>query len=417
MTFGAICLVASAFGATANAATASAATAGKCSGTPITFGAILNLVSNNPAVPGNTKAAAPEIAATKAVNRDCTAGVPMKLTVCDSKGDPNTASECARQGVEEKWVGWIGDGVSGAQTFPILSEAGIPEFGGFGFSAPELTSKMWFPYGGNVSNVLSLVTIASFANSPEPAKVSVAVLDSPAAATLTTLFKTGVEKAGGEYTGTVAVPASATDMSQYAAQATGSGANAVATALAGDQYSGMLQQLVQQGEDFEKLAIIGVAGATTQNDIDNLGPAVKGIWGNHYTLVIDRKNPGVKQYVKELKAAKLPVKDSADNKVFIDGSFEAWNFVHLVAELLADAPTKDAATLVEKLNTVGPIQRDGMPTVDFAVNPFADDPLLGLVRITSNEFAATRLDAKGKEVLVTDGFVTIGEEFKPKKVG
>jgi ABC-type branched-subunit amino acid transport system substrate-binding protein len=414
----ATCLLVGVLGASVSAAgVPTANTAGKCSGTPITFGVITVKTSNNPTIPGDPHGGAAPVAAGKALNRDCTLGVPVKISVCDSHADPDAATACAHKGVEEHWVGWEGEGVSGAQTFPILSAAGIPEFGGVGFSPAELTSPLWYPYSGNIYSVLALITTAASANNPDPAKLIVTVLDNPAVATLTSLFKDGLEKAGGEYLGTVAVPASATDMSQYAAQVLSSGANALAPVLAGDQLSGMMQQLVQQGADFEHgLAVIEPSGATTAKDVEQLGASVKGIWNIHSTLVNDKKNPGVRQYIKELKAAKQPTKDTGVYRVYSDFNFEAWSWVHIMGELLADEPTKDAATLVKKLNTIGPIESPGMPTIDFAVNPFASDPLLGSLRIVNDQFAATRLDAKGQEVLVTDGFITIGEKFKAKKL-
>jgi hypothetical protein len=145
--------------------------------------------------------------------------------------------------------------------------------------------------------------------------------------------------------------------------------------------------------------------------------AAKGIWGTHYTLVNDKKDPGRKQYIKELKAAKLTAKDTGSVFVLTDQPFEYWSWMHIMAKLLADAPKKDAATLVQKLNTAGPISSPGMPTVDFSVKPFASDSLLGAFRIFNDQFAATRLNSNGKEQLVTDGFVTIGEKFKAKKLG
>jgi ABC-type branched-subunit amino acid transport system substrate-binding protein len=403
-------------GVSAGAAGASAASAAsKCSGTPIRFGFIGVITSNNPSVPSDTNGASPFLAAQKAVNRDCTAGVPIKVTVCDSHGEPNAATACARQGVDEHWVAWVGDGISGGQTFPILSAAGIPELGGYGFSAVEPTSPLWFPFAGGIYQVLADVAIA--ANAHDPAKASLAIIDNPAIDTITGLFKKQMEAAGGTYGGTIAVPSTATDMSQYAAQALSSGINALAAGLSGDQADGMMQQLVQQGADFEKkFALIGTGGAVTDKDIEQLGAAVKGIWGTHYTLVTDKKNPATKQYIKELKAAKQPVTDHGNVKTLWDQPFENWSWVHIVAKLLADAPTKDAATLVEKLNTGGPISSPGMPTVDFAVNPFASDPFLKAIRVFNPDFAATRTNAKGKEVLVTDGFIPIGSKFTAKKL-
>jgi ABC-type branched-subunit amino acid transport system substrate-binding protein len=405
-----VATAASPAGAVAGAAT-------KCSGDPIVFGVIAPLTVG----PGTTQEALPDgpgpvVAAAKAVTKSCAAGVPVKVTVCDSKSDPNAAAGCARDGVDEGWVGWFNaDTLTAAQSFPILAAAGIPELGGLGLG-PEVASKLWFPIGGAIAAVLTAATLATSATGKEPAKLAVVTLDNPQVKFLLDLLEGQLKALDGQLVTTIAVPTSATDMAQYAAQVLDSGANAVMPVLAQEQATGLYQQLIQQGAKFVDLPVLMVNGSSPSADKtlhDQFGEDVKGIWVAHSTAIIDPKNPGVRQYFKELKAAKQP---KTGLWVQGDPAFAQWGLLHIAAELLADAPTKDAAALVDALNTAGPISKPGLPTVDYSTNPFADNPTLAMLRIFTNEFIASRLQADASEQIVSDGFVTVGEPFKPKKL-
>jgi ABC-type branched-subunit amino acid transport system substrate-binding protein len=391
---------------------AASGAATECSGDPIVFGVIAPLTGGAgetfPDAPG------PVIAAAKAATKDCTAGVPIEVSVCDGKSDPNAAAACARKGVEEGWVAWFNaDPLVAAQTFPILAAAGIPSLGGLG-QGPEIVSKLWFPSGG--LGFLAGATLAASATGNEPAKLAIVALDNPQVGFVLDLFETQLTDLGGEVVSTVTVPTSATDMSPFAAQVIDSGANVLTAVLAQEQALGLYQQLIQQGATFEELNVLAVNGSSPEsNEVlhDQFGSDVKGYWIVHSTQLVDTKNPGSRQYKKELKAAKQPTEGLW---VLGDPAFGQWALAHVAAELLADAPTKDAAALVAALNSAGPITRPGLPTLDYSENPFADDPTLGALRIVSDEFLVTRLKANAKEQIVSDGFETIGEPFKPKKL-
>jgi hypothetical protein len=400
--------------ATGSAASAAPpAAAAKCTGTPVVYGVIAAISPNQTLGAGQPYAASPQEAAAKAVNATCELGVPLKISVCDSKGDLNEAADCARKGVEEGWVAWAGDSITGAQTYPILSAAGIPELGGVGLAPVELLGELWFPYEGNLAGILFLSSIAANANTPDPAALAIPALDNPGVSLINTIFETQMKAVNGTVAAKIAVPATATDMSQYAAQVISSEANSMVPVLTADQYSGMLQQLIQQGTKFTDLAVVQRSNQTSDETKEQLGADLKGIWNSHYTEITNKANPGVKQYFKELKAVKAPTSETALNS---DVAFENWVWVHNVVELLKDSPTKDAATFVQQLTTVGPITQPGFPTVNFGVNPYASDPSLANFTIFNNQFAVTRFNAKLKEVPVTKGFITVGDEFTPKKL-
>jgi ABC-type branched-subunit amino acid transport system substrate-binding protein len=382
-----------------------------CAGTPLKFGVITPLAGNaqtpaSPYVGDGAKAAA------QALTSSCALGLPVQAVVCDTKANPNDAAACGRQMVSEKVVGFIGVDSFGPQWFPITKAAGIPEIGGNGLDSLQVSDPLWFPLAGNIHDALTLTTIAASAEAPNPLKLAVIQFDIPGVDFFVNFFKKQVAQLGGQYAGTFVVPLSATDMSQYAAQAIQAGANAVVPIIGGDQYSGLIQQFVQQNKPLTQLAYLALgSGQVDCKTRSQLGSALNGIWISSDTWPVgwDTTNPGARQYVDELKAAGL----NADPCNLNEFGVQAWSAVHIMADLLKGSSTMDSATLVQRLNSGGPINRPELAgAIDFSKNPYASDPVLGKLRIFTDKFYVSRV-VNGKPKVELTGPATIGTVFKP----
>jgi len=93
-------------------------------GTPVKFMTIVPLSGNNITYPAESAGAEVTV---KSINADGgIAGHPIELHVCDDKNDPNEATKCAREAVEEHAVGVVGSySLFGENIMSILQSAAL----------------------------------------------------------------------------------------------------------------------------------------------------------------------------------------------------------------------------------------------------------------------------------------------------
>lgn len=381
-----------------------------CTGDPIKFGTISTLTGDSIA-PGDATVSNGASAAAAALTRNCELGRPVQAVNCDDKDSPNQASACARKLVSEKVIAYMGAGLGGSTWFPILSAAGIPEIGGNGLSSIETTSKLWFPLTGNVHDAAAYGTVAKSALK-EQVRAAVLPLDNPGVAFFIDFYKNQTAALDGKWVGSFPVPAATVDMSQFAAQVKNAGANAVYPILAGDQFLGLVQQLVAQGDPLTETVLIDLGSAASCTFLKQVGPAGEGLWliDTAWPVGWDTSSTGAQQYIKELADAGLP-HDSCDVSEF---GVQAWSAMHIMADLMKGTIQIDSATLIEKLNASGPITRSELAsTVDWSKNAFPNDPVLSKLRVFSKQFLVSRI-VNGKPQLVTTTPPTVGSTFTVK---
>ena len=395
---------------TAAGGSTSSATSVKCAGDPIKFGIIATItgdtiVRGTPDIPKGAQAAA------AALTSSCELGRPVTIVTCDTKDNPNQAAACGRQMVSEKVAAFMGEDANGASWFPIAAAAKIPEIGGNGLDSVQVASPYWFPLTGNVHDASAYATIGASAMD-KPADVAVLPLDNPGTEFFVNFFKAQTLGLGGKFAGSFPVPASTVDMSQFAAQIKNSGANAVFPIIGGDQFNGLVTQMNAQGMPLKDNVVINLGSVVDCKFLSQVGAAAEGLWlvDTAWPVAWDTNNAGAKQFLAELKAAKLP-SGSCDVSEF---GLQAWSAVHIMADLLKGSTTMDAATLVDKLNHSGPINRPELPgTIDFSKNAFPNDPVLSKLRVFTKQFFVSRV-TNGKPQVETDTPPTIGEKFTPK---
>jgi branched-chain amino acid transport system substrate-binding protein len=177
-------------------------------------------------------------------------GRPIELTVCDTKMNPNTATECGRKAVEEEVVAVVG----GASTFDgqvatVVEEAGIPMVGPVAQSPPTYNGKLSYCSVFQTSSAMPLFT--KLAKELGVKKVSLITAGgTPATQTVAGAFEEGA-KANGLEVGAVVTPSpQTTNFAPAAAQAAEGGAEAVVV-LPFSSPPAVAEQIKQQEPDLK----------------------------------------------------------------------------------------------------------------------------------------------------------------------
>jgi branched-chain amino acid transport system substrate-binding protein len=199
------------------------------------------------------------------------AGHPLEVTVCDDRGEPTQATECAREAVEEGAVAGVGSySPFGADIVPVLEKAetawfGIPSVQ----SAQELESKVSFPTGSIPANGAGIVAKAY----EEGCKKVNAVILEGAEATFEPVI-TNAAKAYGQTIGDfVNLPAEAKDYSPQVAEALSGGADCVIGIIAETQYQSFMPAWQQTGTHAR---LYGVQGNLNENAIEGFEEVAEG---------------------------------------------------------------------------------------------------------------------------------------------
>lgn len=382
---------------TADAPTTAVTSGAACEGEPVKF-----MVINNYEGPGQQfpEAAEGAKAAAAVANSSCALGRPIEILTCDDKFDPNAAAACGREAVAEGVIADIGS-ISGFgdSWMPPLAEAGIPAVGNVASSQAENTSPLSFP---TVSPIAVVNGYVSGAASIGAQKVHIVSLDIPAVSFFIDLAKKQIGAVGMEDAGATLIPPTASDMTQYAAQALGSGADAIVCILGGDQNAPFLRALVQQGADLSELAVLSGATVISPTVVEELGDAAEGSWtvGPAWP-VSDTTNTGIQQYLAELEAIGA---ESAPSDVGVN----AWSSMHHVIDVLTGSATIDSATLVAALEAAGPVSRPELASFDFSAPAFPEDPVLSTLRIFSRDYMLSRV-VDGELVPMVADFADVAE--------
>jgi ABC-type branched-subunit amino acid transport system substrate-binding protein len=376
----------------ANKSSSTTAKAVACPGQPVKLMLMTDVtgLQTFPDIPPGAQTAA------KAANQTCEAGRPITLEVCNMKADSNAAAACGRKAVSDNALSLVGSvGSTTDSAIEITSKAGIPHFGNSGSSTLEVTDKLSFPNSSSISVYIGSVTAAKAAG----AKSYVLMIpDIPAGQILIDTIKRAVDAAGMTWKDPVLIPPDATDMTQVAAQATATKADAIAIAAGGNLVEKVLKAFVDGGLDFTKTDVITHSGILTPDTIRRLGAAIDGTYIVSYNWPIaDTSNAGVAQFHKELKAY------GGGEATF--AKMGAWSGTHALAKIIKGLPTVDRASLVQALQTAK-LDRPESAPVNFASPAFPDDPVLKALRIFTREVTIGRVEG-GKVVPLTTSFVDV----------
>ena len=361
-----------------------AGTSAKPSGDPVKVMVIYEKSAGvaNPEIPDGAKAAA------KAMNKaDGIGGRPVKVLVCDTNNDPNTAADCGRQAVDEGVVALIGVLTPHSAGFmPLMEENKIPSIGVVAAGAADFTSPAAFPITGGLPATAG--DLPRFLADDGAKKVSIARIDLAAAAIIPTFATSTLATVGQTLNQDVPVPESAPDMSSYVEAALADGTDGIVVALSGQDAVNFVQA-AKQADPKVKLAVISTEPGAFQKA---LGDQAAGIIQAPAILPpLSVKTPEGNRYLKEMKAAGY--KDTTGFRL------NSWLSMQVLAKVADGLPEVTSAAVFDTINTTTGLETGLTPPLQWTTPA---DVGLPLPRIFSGCELAVKL-TKGTKVKPVTG--------------
>jgi ABC-type branched-subunit amino acid transport system substrate-binding protein len=302
----------------------------------------------SPEIPDGAKAAA------KALNKaDGIGGRPVKVLVCDTNNDPNTAAECGRQAVDEGVVALVGVLTPHSAGFmPLMEENQIPSIGVVVAGATDFTSPAAFPITGGLPATAG--DLPRFLADDGAETISIARIDLAAAAIIPDFARTTLAAVGLDVNQDVPVPESAPDMSSYAEAALAGGTDGIVVALTGQDAVNFVQAAQQIDPDVK----IGVVSTEPGAFRDALGDDAVGIiQGPAFLPPLSVKTPEGGRFLKEMKAAGY--KDTSGFRL------NSWVSMQVLAEVADPLPDVTSAAVFDALNTTTDLETGLTPPLQW----------------------------------------------------
>jgi ABC-type branched-subunit amino acid transport system substrate-binding protein len=288
----------------------------------------------NPEIPDGARAAA------KALNKkDGIGGRPVKVLVCDTNNDPNTAAECGRSAVDEGVVALIGVLTPHSTGFmPLMEQSKIPSIGVVAAGFADFTSPAAFPITGGLPATAG--DLPRFLADAGAKKISIARIDLAAAAIIQNFAKTALAKVNQEIVNDVPVPQGAPDMSSYVQATLANGTDGILVALSGQDAVNFVQA-AKQADPKVKIAVISTEPGAFQKA---LGAQAAGIIQGPATLPpLSVKSKEGTRFLKEMKAAGY--KDTTGFRL------NSWMSMQVLAKVAADLSEVTGPAVYDALNT------------------------------------------------------------------
>jgi ABC-type branched-subunit amino acid transport system substrate-binding protein len=272
-------------------------------GSPIVIGQIGDFTGSavgnaEPVVKSAAQAAADAVNAAGGIN-----GHQLVIKACDAGGDPNKASQCARDLVAAGVVADVGDGEYFSDQYgSIFQTAGIQRIGQVPESSNDYTGQnSWPTQGGGAAMFIGGLL---YAKKLGLSKVFVAVQDVPGASSQIAITEMAAKNIGLQVVGHAAIAETTPDMSSYVTQATKAGADVVNLGIG----PVLLQQFAQTSAQLGAKFKISAAAEAVSDDMANKlgkpgGPLDGAVLASAYPPVSATNNAGIVQFIKEMDAA------------------------------------------------------------------------------------------------------------------
>jgi ABC-type branched-subunit amino acid transport system substrate-binding protein len=380
-----------------NAATHTTATSRPCPGTPIKFTEIAALSGPLGTAGGDRLKTGVQVAV-DGVNRTCTLGRPLQVTICDDKTDTNANLACGRKAGSDGTLAILGsvgsfdDGVTASK---------LPAIFGNGTSAFELTNKNDY----SSVNGIALGISATSAIKARGKKSSTLVLpDTPTfqfagnlIVKMAALLNVKVDS--------IYYPQDTTDFAPIAAQIQQKNDDAVGMLPINPVV--VVNALAQEGITPENHDMVVPGGVITPQILKQLGSAANGMLVVSETLPpTDTSNPGIQQFRADMEAdGKNPDDPNVDFTTVTSWS----NVKKLEGALLAAGPS-----VIQSLNSQKvvdavvnhPVNRPETAPYDFRKNAIPEIPDLAGFRVFTRTVAVLQIE-NGKYNVLSNGFIDI----------
>lgn len=280
-------------------------------------------LTNYPDVDAGAKAAVQAINATGGVN-----GKPIEYSFCNTRGEANGATACARAAVEDGVDAIVGRvDIFTTQSTPVLEKAGIPDVGAVPISEIDYTSPVAFPlHSGNYG---------AFAGGPYAfkaagkTKMAVVRLDFAATAAQADMVEDVAAAIGMPSAGQIVVPAQGvTDYAPYAQQIKDRGADSAMVLLGPQGLQSLYKAADALGVDAQ---LAGSVFSFGESEARAIGPAGDGIWVlSPYGPPGNVDQDAIERFNADLDASGVAPDDLALRR---SAGLNAWLAVHAAADV------------------------------------------------------------------------------------
>jgi ABC-type branched-subunit amino acid transport system substrate-binding protein len=380
--------------------------AGASSAAPTFSGASLNVgiiapentdVTNFPGDVGAARAAINAINAKGGLS-----GHKLNLIYCNDKGDPNQAQICAHQMVSSKVIATVGGASLNDKLIqPILAAANISMLGFnpfFVFNSPNV-----YLFSGGSFFGYQWLTAYDISHKIKVALVS---SDNSTATGLRTTLNHVAQEAGGSFTSTTLVPATASDFSSYVASAQRGNPQAVLLFVGQAQVEQFILAAEQAGSPFPHYQTFGVVPSTTHG----IGAAAAKLQeaSPFPALVPSSPNPVVREFVSQVKAEAASGDSEAAAANISSHSVGAWLGVIALQKVMQGRTDITAASVSAAFKSATNVDFSGLiPTW----NPNAPGPT-GFARVVNTAYYLLNYKSDGSATQVTKSAVSLADAIK-----
>jgi ABC-type branched-subunit amino acid transport system substrate-binding protein len=347
-------------------------TAAKPAGAPLKLMIVYESVgpSSSPEISEGAIAAADAINAGGGIK-----GRPVQIIRCDTKADPNVATECGRKAVSEGVVAMVGNLTIFSNRFmPLLAQHKIPSIGLEPATAPDFTSPASFPIGGGAP--VQFAGLAAALAESGAKNIVLARQDIPAAAGVAPFVNAGLKRFHLTMRD-VPVPPGAPDMSPYAAAALQHGTDGIVVTQAAQDAVNFVQA-IRQANPNVKIAL----NATSLGEVNKaLGSDADGVIENG-ALTIGLKNSAERRFEKDMKASGY-----TDLTAY---NLAAYASVRLVQRIAKSLPSVTAPAVFNALRHATNLETGFTPPLQFTKGgvaglPRVFNPCLFAIRVKGGE--------------------------------
>ncbi len=343
--------------------------------------------ANTPAVLEGAQAAA------EAINgRGGIQGRPVEIVDCNTRADPNGASECARQAASEA-VAVVGMLSSlEASVLPILAESSIPNIGVIPVSTEALMSPTAFPLNGGAPT--RVIGTARAIVDQGAQHLAVIHLDNPNAAAFVPLINEGIADTGITVENTVSVPIGAPDVSSYVASALEGDIDGVALFLLTPDMVKVVQAIEASGNrDAYTVAAVTSEAERLVEALAGGGEGLISVASNLLPSQTDVEQ--IAQYDEEMEAiGALPSERGVNS----------WASVYLFEQAAADLATIDSASILDALSNMDNFDSGVYAPMDFTTPV---DAIPGLTRLFNPTQQYIHVEGGTWQPLNGGGFVNV----------
>jgi branched-chain amino acid transport system substrate-binding protein len=311
-------------------------------------------------------------------------GRPVKLIVCATQNNPNTADGCAREAVSDGVSAVVGELTLQKAHETILTQNHIPIIGAI-LSGTDFTVPAQFPISG--TTVVEIPSDARALADGGSKKISLARIEIDGGQAFKGFANSGLKSLGMHINNDVPIQIGAPDMAPYVHAVLANGTDGVIVILDGPDAIAFIKALKSTNPNIP----IALVGTQKEKVYEALGSASNGIISSLFELPPAYKNAATETYVKAMHAAGY-----TELRGFRLDSYAAVMTFAAVAKAVPD-PT--SAALWKYLPTVSGLNIGLTPPIQFTTGDVA-----GLPRVfTSCAFVVK--EENQADVPVSDTFI------------